>query len=213
MYGWQQRLKYKMHNYRAKLKSRKYAYPEIEVNTLKRKQMSDAAPAKNVKRPKKAEIKEEFRRITTISLEQKFMLKLDGYTPRLLQLMRAKGGAAGTRMRHLLSTVNESQCVEKKRDAVVCCLIEYLGEHQEELFQDCQMEDVHEGNMDQTMKVLVVHNPAAEEDPADVLIVIEGNKVLNRCGYRTKACVLLMGLIYVLNLEYSRNLKIGLEMT
>ena len=45
-----------MHNYRAKLKSRKYAYPEIEVNTLKRKQMSDAAPAQNVKRPKKAEV-------------------------------------------------------------------------------------------------------------------------------------------------------------
>lgn len=56
MYGWQQRLKYKMHNYRAKLKTRKYAYPEIEVNTLKRKQLTDAAPAKNVKRPKKAEV-------------------------------------------------------------------------------------------------------------------------------------------------------------
>ncbi|KAI4827335.1 hypothetical protein KUCAC02_030737 [Chaenocephalus aceratus] len=57
MYGWQQRLKYKMHNYRAKLKSRKYAFPEIEVNTLKRKQAVDAAPAKNVKRPKKAEMR------------------------------------------------------------------------------------------------------------------------------------------------------------
>lgn len=32
LYGWQQRIKNKMHNYRAKLKSRKYAYPEIEVN-------------------------------------------------------------------------------------------------------------------------------------------------------------------------------------
>ncbi len=35
------------------------------------------------------------------------MLKLDEYTPRLLQLMRAKGGAAATRMQHLLNTVNE----------------------------------------------------------------------------------------------------------
>lgn len=33
LYGWQQRIKNKMHNYRAKLKSRKYPYPEIEVNT------------------------------------------------------------------------------------------------------------------------------------------------------------------------------------
>ncbi len=56
MYGWQQRLKYKMHNLRAKLKSQKYTYPELEVNTLKRKLPTDAAPAKNVKRPKKAEV-------------------------------------------------------------------------------------------------------------------------------------------------------------
>ncbi|KAF3845664.1 hypothetical protein F7725_002742 [Dissostichus mawsoni] len=136
-----------MHNYRAKLKSRTYAFPEIEVNTLKRKQAVDAAPAKNVKRPKKAEINylpqhpieededtlekerlelideakkrnnariirekmsktfsiREWRSrrssdITTLSLEETFMWKLDGYTPRLLKLMRAKGGDAGSRM-------------------------------------------------------------------------------------------------------------------
>lgn len=56
MYGWQQRIRNKMHNYRAKLKARKYAYPEIEVNTLRKKMSGDAAPAKNVKKPKKAEV-------------------------------------------------------------------------------------------------------------------------------------------------------------
>lgn len=56
LYGWQQRIKNKMHNYRAKLKSRKYAYPEIEVNSLKRKHPTDAGPSKNVKKPKKAEV-------------------------------------------------------------------------------------------------------------------------------------------------------------
>ncbi|XP_061565367.1 uncharacterized protein LOC133419892 [Cololabis saira] len=278
LYGWQQRIKYKMHNYCAKLKSRKYAYPEIEINTLKRKRPADAVPAKNVKKAKKAEvnylpphpvgenqdtleierlelineikkknnakiftekmsktfssrrvevvtlspsvsvfkerwpalfsdaqIKEEFRRITTISLEETFLLKLDGYTPRLLQLMRAKGGAAGSKMRPLLDTVNESQSIEKKRDAVVSCLIEYLGERQEELFQDCQ--DECEDHTDQTMKVIVIHNVMAEEDPAEVSIVIEGIQVLTGCGNRTKACMLLMGLIYALNLEYPKTLK------
>ncbi|KAK5602343.1 hypothetical protein CRENBAI_013347 [Crenichthys baileyi] len=58
----------------------------------------------------------------------------------------------------------------------------------------------HEDHTDQTMKVLVIHNPLAEEDPAKVSVVIEGNKVLNGCGKRTKACRLLMGLIYGLNL-------------
>lgn len=52
-------------------------------------------------------IKEEFRRIMTISLEETFMLQLDRYTPCLLQLMFAKGGAARSKMRPLLDTVNE----------------------------------------------------------------------------------------------------------
>lgn len=38
-------------------------------------------------------------------------------------------------------------------------------------------------------------------------IVIERNQVMEGCGSRTKACVLLMGLIYALNLEYPKQLK------
>ncbi|XP_051810247.1 uncharacterized protein LOC110946336 [Acanthochromis polyacanthus] len=56
LYGWQQRIKNKMHNYRAKLRSRRYSYPEIEINTLKKKHPADAVPSKNVKKPKKAEV-------------------------------------------------------------------------------------------------------------------------------------------------------------
>lgn len=53
LYGWQQRIKTKMHNYRAKLKSRKYAYPEIEVNTLRRKHPADAGQQKMWKNQRK----------------------------------------------------------------------------------------------------------------------------------------------------------------
>ncbi|XP_057716525.1 uncharacterized protein LOC130931626 [Corythoichthys intestinalis] len=151
-----------------------------------------------------AQIKEEFRRITTVSLEETFMMKLDQYTPGLLSLMRAKGGAVGSKMRPLLYTVNDTQIIEKKRDAVVCCLIDFLGEKREDLFYDCQeCEDF----TDKTIQVIVMHSNMAEEDPSDVSIVIEGNPVLEGCGSRTKACVLLMGLIYALNLEYPKRLK------
>lgn len=37
MYGWQQRLKYKMANYRSKLRKREVPCPELDINALKRK--------------------------------------------------------------------------------------------------------------------------------------------------------------------------------
>ncbi|CAL8258047.1 unnamed protein product [Arctogadus glacialis] len=82
--------------------------------------------------------------------------------------------------------------------------MEYFGEQQEQLFLD-QMEDQCEGHMDHTMKVIVTHEPTSEED--QVSIVIEGNKVLTRCGNRSRACMLLMGLIYALNQEYPKTLR------
>lgn len=76
----------------------------------------------------------------------------------------------------------QTQNIEKKRDAVVCCLINYLGERQEDLFHDCQE---CEDYTDKTMKVIVKHNVMAEEDPSDLSIVIEGNQVMEGCGSRT----------------------------
>ncbi|KAF6726478.1 Sterile alpha motif domain-containing protein 3, partial [Oryzias melastigma] len=53
-YGWQQRLKYKMGNYRSKL--RELGCPELVVNSLKKKRPLDSGPAKNIKKPRKAEV-------------------------------------------------------------------------------------------------------------------------------------------------------------
>lgn len=74
-----------------------------------------------------------------------------------------------------------------------------------------QQEDKLEGHTNEIMKLVVIHNPAVEEDPAAVCVVIEGIKVLNGCGNRTTACILLMGLIYALNLEYPKKLKYTFE--
>uniref|UniRef100_A0A8C5A1T8 Uncharacterized protein n=1 Tax=Gadus morhua TaxID=8049 RepID=A0A8C5A1T8_GADMO len=51
-YGWKQRLKYKMGNYRTQLKV--LGCPELSVNSLRSKSTMDAFPAKKVKRPKRA---------------------------------------------------------------------------------------------------------------------------------------------------------------
>ncbi len=54
MYGWQQRLKYKMANYRSKLRKHEVPCPKLDINSLQRKLPGEQTPAKNCKRPKRA---------------------------------------------------------------------------------------------------------------------------------------------------------------
>jgi|UniRef100_A0A8C4ZUH9 hypothetical protein len=54
-YGWKQRLKTKMYNYRTYLKSHSSSSDELTVNSVKRKSPTDAHPAKNIKKPRRAE--------------------------------------------------------------------------------------------------------------------------------------------------------------
>uniref|UniRef100_A0AAQ6AI23 Sterile alpha motif domain-containing 3-like n=1 Tax=Amphiprion ocellaris TaxID=80972 RepID=A0AAQ6AI23_AMPOC len=133
-----------------------------------------------------AGIKEEFRRITTIPLEQTFMFNLDSCTPKLLSVLEKKDGAIGAKLRPIL---------DKQR--------------QEELFLDCQadsFEDVWQHNM----KIAVVGASYAE-DPVDVSLILDGKEVVTGCGNTAKACTLLMGLIYFLSLAYPPTLRYTFE--
>jgi hypothetical protein len=60
------------------------------------------------------------------------------------------------------------------------------------------------------LKILVVHG-ADGEDPVDVSILLEGKEMLPGCGNTAKACTLLMGLIYALNLAYPTTLRYTFE--
>lgn len=52
-FGWQQRLKFKMGNYRSKLRG--LGCPEVDVNSLRKKRATEKTPAKNVKKARKGE--------------------------------------------------------------------------------------------------------------------------------------------------------------
>ncbi|KAL7845982.1 hypothetical protein AOLI_G00241740 [Acnodon oligacanthus] len=84
-YDWEQSIKYKMANYRTKLRG--FGVPELQ---------------------------DEFRRITTVHLESKFMSKLDEYTPKLLVLFHSKGGALGLRLQAILLKSEEGEADLKK---------------------------------------------------------------------------------------------------
>ncbi|KAK2841292.1 hypothetical protein Q7C36_012871 [Tachysurus vachellii] len=282
-YGWQQRTKYKMGNYRAKLRGSQLSCPELEVNSLKRKKTNEKSCLKGTKRPRKAEvnylppfpfgeteetlekervdllkeiqkknnkkligekmektfsyrrleiinhcpavkdfkerwpalfceseIKNEFRRITAVPLEPTFLQTLDLYTPKLLDLFKMKGGDAGIKIRSMLDSL--CQRVEDKRDAVIRCLLSYLGESSEEpieAYQDVRRDMIGDSFTNHLMKIVVLGSTAGEEDAniAGVVIVIEGTAVLSGCKNLTNACLLLMGFIYSLNLSYPSKLR------
>ncbi|KAL0979010.1 hypothetical protein UPYG_G00179280 [Umbra pygmaea] len=186
LYGWQQRMKWKMGNYRAKLRGRQLAYPELEVNSLKRQRSNENGSSKGIKKPKKAEvnylpplpigyteatlekerqevvkqcpaiqdfqerwpalfseaqIKEEFKRITTVPLERTFLTKLDFYTPKMQEIISKKGGVAGTKIRPLLDSISQRN-IEARREAIIRALMEFLGESSGELIKDYKSTDI-----------------------------------------------------------------------
>ncbi|CAL8263520.1 unnamed protein product [Merluccius merluccius] len=281
-------MKWKMGNYRAKLRGRQLACPELEVNSLKRRSSNETGSSKGIKRPKKAEvnylpplpigdtedtlekervdmlqeikkknnkrvisekmersfsfrrqevvkqcpaiqdfrekwpalfsevqIKEEFKTITTVPLERTFLTKLDFYTPKMQEIFSKKGGVAGTKIRPLLDSLSQRH-VEARREAIIRALMEFLGESSGELFKDYKdisREAAQEDQAEQVLKICVFHKSEEDEgaSDADVSIVVEGTEVLDNCGSVAKACLLLMGIIYAMNLSYPPKMKYTFE--
>ncbi|KAI9516416.1 hypothetical protein NQZ68_015917 [Dissostichus eleginoides] len=63
----------------------------------------------------------------------------------------------------------------------------------------CMQEDSRSDATKHVLKILVVHG-ANGEDPVDAALLLEGREMMPGCGSTAKACTLLMGLIYALNL-------------
>ena len=65
---------------------------------------------------------------------------------------------------------------------------------------------------DCTMGIFKVQEEGAEWEPsADVIVVLEGQAVLSDVSNVTKACSLLFGLIYSINLSFPKKLKYFFE--
>ncbi|KAI5107411.1 hypothetical protein C0J45_3049 [Silurus meridionalis] len=102
-----------------------------------------------------------------------------------------------------------NQSIEVRREAIIQSLILYLGEKEVELFEEC-LEDSRSDTMQHIPKILVVYG-AGVEDSVDVSIILEGWEILPGCHNVAKACALLMGLIYALNLAYPKALRYTFE--
>ncbi|XP_013884485.1 uncharacterized protein LOC106532868 isoform X2 [Austrofundulus limnaeus] len=286
-YGWKQRLKYKMGNYRTLLKSQ--GCPELSVNSLKSKASTSLFPAAKIKKARRAEanfypsfplgetpetmenerlelltairkrnnggviadkmartfayrrqevvneepgiedfkerwpalfqpkeINAEFQRLVALPLEQTFMAQLDGYSSRLIKVIKAKGGTTRAKMADIIKTYDEVEDIAIRRECLLKGLITFLGEGTEDLIKeycDSSGDDVQLELNQLTMAVFVIRKEGEglEEPPADVGIIIEGVEVLHNLASVASACALLLGLIYALNLAYPKPLRFTFE--
>ncbi|MED6292169.1 hypothetical protein CHARACLAT_030926 [Characodon lateralis] len=119
-------------------------------------------------------------------------------------LFSKKGGVPGTKIRLMLNSLSQ-QHVESRRETIIRCMMEFLGESAEELIKDymnVSREEAKGDQVEQEMKICVFHVSEGHEglSHADVSIVVEGTEVLHSCPSVAKASFLLMGIIYALNL-------------
>ena len=53
------------------------------------------------------QIDNEFMRISTVPLMSTFFAELDQHSPRMMELFRGKGGAAGKKIRHIMVAISK----------------------------------------------------------------------------------------------------------
>ncbi|KAJ8014617.1 hypothetical protein DPEC_G00017500 [Dallia pectoralis] len=236
-YGWQQSIKYKMANYRTKLRG--YGVPEVMCNALKHKSPANQKSAKSIKKTRKAEvnylppypagedeesqvqeriqllteIQDEFHRITTVHLEPKFMSKLDEYTPRLLKIFHSKGGTMGLRLQAILLKAPSNHSISVTRDVVIRCLMVYLGEATDQLLKEYDGADEDSVSQDLAVQQMKIFNikTTTPEGPDDIGVIVEGVKVLTDLGDFARACCMVIGVAYAANLAYPKELRYTME--
>ncbi|XP_049912368.1 uncharacterized protein LOC126397547 [Epinephelus moara] len=149
-----------------------------------------------------AQISQEFRRITTVSLETTFMAKLDQFSPKIMSLLSSRGGAAKMNIQRIQNMLLEDDSVERRREVAIRGLVVYLREKEEDLFK----EQDDGGDVTNEVMKIVTTRGAITSVPASARIILEGTEVLADLDV-PRACAMLMGLIYALNLSYPKELK------
>ncbi|XP_053271415.1 uncharacterized protein LOC128429156 [Pleuronectes platessa] len=156
-------------------------------------------------------IEDEFQRITRVHLESKFMSKLDEYTPKLLNLFQSKGGTMGLRLQAILLKAPSNPSINVSRDVVIRCLIVYLGESTDQIlkeYDDADEDSVSQDLADQKMKIFKIKT---SEGADKVGIVLESVTVLIGLTNFPRACSMLVGLTYAVNLAYPKELRYTFE--
>ncbi|CAM4697571.1 unnamed protein product [Leuciscus chuanchicus] len=167
-------------------------------------------------------IVKEFTRLMSMDIN-KLYEGLDSHLHKLLQLFRLKHFEEVQEMTSLMESRQGCKCIfvsnHRKRAAALQGLPWYMKENPSTLMKRCEVsrkitdpgEDVIKGMV---IGILLVVEDVKEPFPVsynDVAIIIEEKIVMRHLGDVPNAFVNLMGLLYMLNLAYPKDMKYTFE--
>ncbi|XP_051780300.1 uncharacterized protein LOC114645041 [Erpetoichthys calabaricus] len=161
------------------------------------------------------EINAEFIRITTVPLQVRFISQSDTYSSQLLEMMRSKAGSIGERTTTILRVLKQDVDINIKRDCILKSLIVYMEEKAENLIREFLVSQEMEASGDLQLAAMAITVFREDEDlsylPKDIGVIIEGVMVLSGLPTVTMVFIMLLGLIYVLNLQCPKEFKFTFE--
>ncbi|XP_076854575.1 uncharacterized protein LOC143509604 [Brachyhypopomus gauderio] len=134
------------------------------------------------------EINAEFKRITTMPLQSKFLSQLDSYSDNLSRLFQKRGGQLGERLKGIVAELAHGMDEVAFEEALEGITIGIAV--------------IKEGTSQPSQKSGIPTQPIL-----DIVIVIEGSKVVEGLNNVALAVAMLFGLMYAVNLSYPSELR------
>uniref|UniRef100_A0A1A8I607 Uncharacterized protein n=1 Tax=Nothobranchius kuhntae TaxID=321403 RepID=A0A1A8I607_NOTKU len=160
------------------------------------------------------QIVKEFTRLMSVDINS-FYEGLDGNLQKLLLLYRSKRFEGNKELMSLLESLDNDPSNLRKRTAVLLGLPWYMKENPFTLLKICEPTDAEDDLIKgMVVGILLVLEDVSEPLPSffvDVAIVLEANIVIRHLRDLPNAFMTLMGLMYVLNLNYPKDMKYTFE--
>ncbi|KAL6460861.1 hypothetical protein MHYP_G00308270 [Metynnis hypsauchen] len=158
-----------------------------------------------------AEINAEFKRITTMPLQSRFLSQLDFLSESLLRVFAKRSGEPGKKLKNLAATMTDD--TDALRESLIKGLCIYLNESPDVLVQEYMdmAEAATLSAIEKTTVGIYVTREMPGSDSSDVGIIIEGVVVLQDLDNVALAAAMLFGLFYCLNMRYPSQLRFTFE--